>query len=413
MISKKLCVYSLTSVAAVFTLLVLWSCQLTTLAGAGAVSNKEATLNLAAKYEKNILQDISLDGRLLLFYQTSLATRSYAIQLRGGQGKENQPPVYDDVLRVVDRKSGRELGRVKVEFFPQTVQFIPGTSQVFYIEPASNKQKHLFKVWNFATGEAKACSDADATSFRYATVVDAQHALGAVLQKSGGESLGRLALPECSINVTESVNPSDPTSMTRNGFSRSPNNRFLAYVTSDEVIVRDAATLRMLKRIKPPPGLILGNHPTFTPDGKFLLVVASNTIFDNPKTKRYLIYYDTSSYEVARRLDITSWSPPLLEDNQSVSSPLVVTSLSVSPDSRLLAVGFTKQERKGSLIIEQAQIILYDLATGEEIARASHPPINQQHNNPFAAKVTRLAFTPDGKYLLSSTHDTFVWEVGS
>jgi hypothetical protein len=37
--------------------------------------------------------------------------------------------------------------------------------------------------------------------------------------------------------------------------------------------------------------------------------------------------------------------------------------------------------------------------------------VKQQRNDPFAAKVTQLAFTPDGKYLLSSTYDTLMWQL--
>ena len=60
---------------------------------------------------------------------------------------------------------------------------------------------------------------------------------------------------------------------------------------------------------------------------------------------------------------------------------------------------------------QQPQVVLYDLETGNEIARAAHPAVKKNRDDPFATRISRLAFTPDGKYLLSSTHDTFVWEV--
>ncbi|MCA1837225.1 MAG: hypothetical protein LC674_00060 [Actinobacteria bacterium] len=411
MTNKKLYICSLTCIVAALTVALLCACQPASLAGRSVIGTGEKTLKLVTEYKRNILEDISTDGRLLLFYQTSTPTRSYTIPLDGSRGKANQSEVSGNTLRVVERESGREVGSVRVAFFPESVQFVPGRQQVFYTEPTSNKQGLLFKVWNFSRGESKSCNE-DAINFRHASVVDAQHALGAVLQENGGELLGRLSLPECTRTVSEPVNPSNPKSMTWGGLNLSPNKGYLAYGTSEEVIIRDTATLNTVKRIKPAPGLIFGGSPIYTPDGKFLLVVASNTIFDKPETKRFLLFYDTTNYEVARRLDITTWSSPVLRNDRAVNSNVVGTAMAISPDTRLLAVGYTKEERKALSTTEQAQVVLYDLTTGQEVARASHPPVKEQRNDPFPAKISRLAFTPDGKYLLSSTYDTLMWQLG-
>jgi hypothetical protein len=186
----------------------------------------------------------------------------------------------------------------------------------------------------------------------------------------------------------------------------------VAYETRGGVIiVRDTATLKTVKQIEPSSGLIFGGRPIYTPDGKLLLVVASNTTFDKPETRRHLLFYDATSYDVARELDITSWSPPVLREDVAVNSNVIGTAMAISPDSRFLAVGYTKEEKKGFSITEQAHIVVYDLTTGEEVARASHPQVKQQRSDPFAARIGKLAFTPEGKYLLSSTHDTLVWEI--
>jgi hypothetical protein len=375
------------------------------------IGTGEKPLKLATEYKSNILEDISTDGRLLLFYRTSTPTLSYTIPIDGSPSKANQLETSAGTLRVVEREGGREVGSVRVLFFPENVQFTPGTQQVYYTEPTYNKQGRVFRLWNFSTGESKTCSDPDAVNFRHAIMVDAQHAFGVVLQENGGELLGKLTLPDCSQAVTESVNPSNPKSMTWGGLQLSHNKRYLAYGTGEAAIVREAASLKVVKRIEPPSGLIFGGSPIHTQDDKFLLVVASNTIFDKLETKRFLLFYDTTNYEVARRLDITSWSPPVLRDDVAVNSNVVGTAMAVSPDSRVIAVGYTKIKRKAFSTIEQAEVALYDLTTGEEVARVSHPPVKQQHNDPFAAKITRLAFTPDGKYLLSSTHDTLVWQI--
>jgi hypothetical protein len=379
----------------------------------------QKTLKLVGEYIKNKLEDVSPDGELLLFYQTSSPMRTYTIPLDGRQGRANQPETYDDVLRVVERASGRELKRITVEFFPEDVQFIPGTQQVFFKEPkkSGSKLEWRLKIWN-SMGKANTCSDDDAVHSGYITFLNDQHALYADWQETSREHLlGTLTLPDCKRTIIGPVNPSQTKVISgrllgSEGFSLSPGRDQVAYETREEVVfVRDTATLKTVKEIHPSSGLIFGRNPLYTPDGKFLLVVASNTIFDKPETRRYLLFYDTKNYEIARQLDITSWSPPVLRDDVAVNSNALGTAMAVSPDSRLLAVGYTKEERKGFSTTEQAQIALYDLTTGEEVARASHPPVKQQRDDPFIAKVGKLGFTPDGKYLLSSTYDTLVWQI--
>jgi WD40 repeat protein len=148
-----------------------------------------------------------------------------------------------------------------------------------------------------------------------------------------------------------------------------------------------------------------GLEASYTPDGKFLLVPATNTIRDQPDTKRFLYFYDTTNYQLARQLDITSWNPPVVNDEVTFQSNVIGTALAIAPDSRTMAVAYEKGR--------QPQVVLYDLETGKEVGRAVHPAVKESREDPFAARIGKLAFTPDGKYLFSSTHDTFVWEVPS
>jgi hypothetical protein len=384
---------------------------------------KQKMLKLVAEYRKNSLKDISSDGTLMLFYQTSTPMRTYTVPLDGSPSKPNQP-VADDILRIVEREGGRQISRIGTNSFPYSAQFVPGTQQVFYSEQKEHaKPGILEKLWNPTSGQVLVCLDSQLDlqpneTFLNITAISPQKAIGALAQEgSEGDLVVALTLPNCNRTIIGPVNPSDPK--TRFGgvfgsrqFSLSPNRDQVAYETRGGVIiVRDTATLKTVKQIEPSSGLIFGGRPIYTPDGKLLLVVASNTTFDKPETRRHLLFYDATSYDVARELDITSWSPPVLREDVAVNSNDIGTAMAISPDSRFLAVGYTKEEKKGFSITEQAHIVVYDLTTGEEVARASHPQVKQQRSDPFAARIGKLAFTPEGKYLLSSTHDTLVWEI--
>ena len=379
-------------------------------------------LKLAAEYKKNHLEDLSSDGKLMLFYQTSNSIRSFTFPSDGAP-KADQPPTNDDILRVVDRESGREIGRIGIYEFPYSAQFIPGTTQVFYSEGnAFPKRGTREKLWNPASGESLVYLDSSEVlqaneSFSYITAISSQKAIGAVWQKNtGGELLLMLALPSYGRTTIGPVSPSTPEArIAGNGKvlgAYSSVRGQIAYKTMHEevIIIRDTSTLQIVKQIKPSSGLILGDDPIYTSDGKYLLVVASNTTYDMAETQRYLLFYDTTNYEITKKLEVTSWKPPYLGDEVAMNSNYL-GKMAISPDSRMAAVGYTRKKKNIFSTTEQAEIVLYDLLTGEELGRAAHPAIRQKRDDPFAATIGKLAFTPDGKYLLSSTHDTRIWEI--
>jgi hypothetical protein len=193
--------------------------------------------------------------------------------------------------------------------------------------------------------------------------------------------------------------------------SFSPGRKEFAYVAENKLVIRNSATLEVLREINQEAEHQLGWNPIYTPDGRFLVVLATNTIFDKPETKRFLFFYDTRNYELVKRLDITNWKPPVPRGYVSVQSNFISTAMAIGPGSRTIAVAYTSEKTSLFWTTEQAQVVIYDLATGEEIGRASHPKIKQLEDDPFAARIGKLSFTPDGRHLFSTTNDTLVWDV--
>jgi hypothetical protein len=152
----------------------------------------QRTLKLVAEYRKNKLEDISTDGRLL-FYQTSTPIRTYTIPLDSSQGRANEPEVYDDVLRVVELRSAREISRISTISFPYSAQFIPGTHQVFYSEQRGHAKAGLLKkLWNPTSGQVTVCLeelDLQNEALSSITIISPQKAIGALWQKSNGGEL--------------------------------------------------------------------------------------------------------------------------------------------------------------------------------------------------------------------------------
>lgn len=378
-------------------------------------SAEAGTLRLISEYRKNILLDISADGRLLLFYQTGTPTRSFSIPLGGGKGRANQPNTDTDLLRVVERESGREVAHVAVRFFPANERFVPGAHQVFYSEPKpDSREGSEYKLWDFASGGSRVCIEGPQGGFAQPTFLDEHRALGTIWRQGSNStlsesSLGELILPNCSLKVAGTIDPDDPQRGIRGHLALSPAKHHLAYAlrgTMDEVLIREANTLSLIKGIKAPQGLYLGNL-VYTPDGSRLMIIASNTVYDRPDTRRYILFYETTNYSLVRRFDVTGSISGDIDSGSAVNSGLDSNAIALSPDGRMLAVGH--RERRNGVV--EAFITLHDIETGRVLAKASYPRLDYNHNDPFTSKITNLVFTPDGRYLLSSTYDTRVWQI--
>ena len=385
------------------TTLLLISCAVVPLHGYQTTS-----LKAISKFKHNELQEISPDGRLLLFYETNRPMQTYTIR---SDGSTHISKTGDDVLRLVERTSGRELGRIRVEFYPQDIQLIPGTQRVFYTEPklVNGKLEWRLKIWDVGSSEARECSSENVAD-RSFSLVDAQHGV-ALIRNVNGDGFSILSLPDCSQGAVSPVDPSNLNARIEGAISVSPAGKEFAYVAANKLIIRNSATLDVLREINREAEFRLGQSPIYTPDGRFLIVLATNTIFDKPETKRFLFFYDTTNHELVKRLDITNWKPPEVRDDITVQSNFIGTAMAIGSDSTTIAVGYIREKTYMFWRTEQAQVVIYDLATGEEIARGSHPKIKQQDDDPFAARIGKLSFTPDGHQLLSTTNDTLVWDL--
>jgi RNA polymerase sigma factor (sigma-70 family) len=171
------------------------------------------------------------------------------------------------------------------------------------------------------------------------------------------------------------------------GMAFSPDSTRLALCSGTDVFVYlyDAATGKLVQKIGPHPGGMTA--VAFSPDGR---CVAAASMADT-----------VHLWEVAsgqERLRISHGGP-------------VVTTLTLAPDSRMLAAGYDGLHFKGGpngrtvaiLPEERDKVRLWDTADGRQLHRfVGH-----------GGGVTTLAFTPDGRVLLSGCHDTtaLLWDV--
>ncbi|MDQ3132551.1 MAG: hypothetical protein M3Q99_17530 [Acidobacteriota bacterium] len=380
----------------------------------GGINLKE--IKPVTVYKQNQLADISGDGKLLLFYQTRVPMRTYTIPLDGSPGYANQPPVHDDVFRVVERESGREVARLGIQD-PSTTRFTPGTKKIIYKErtkarPFGNESK----IWDYQTGETKLCLNIKKSVYSPA-FVDSNTAFGTVDDENKylGSILTKIDLTNCQTEVIGRIYPLDPNNRVRNntirgsGIKISPDGKLMAYSldSNDKIIFRNTAKPEQIVREIDSAPLYFWSEQRFTPDGKFLITNAADGYMaygGGVQENYYLLIYDMKSFRKVGQI--------VVPVNGQTTIP-ATAQIAVSPDSRLVAATY-KTVKKGTWDnTEQAHVAIYDIASGKQVGKVSHPPLKEKRSDPFRSNISTIIFTPDGKHLLTSISDTYVWDVSN
>jgi hypothetical protein len=359
--------------------------------GNGA-SGRHVRLREVARMRAAMVVDETTDGRHLLFFDGD-ASWGYRINVRGGRvtAKQERFPSGNS-LRVAESGTWATVARIGCSECYRA-QFGPSGKEVFFSDFVRVEGQLVLTrtLWEPASGKVRNCPTDPKVGFGSFVFLEAQTLLGTV-----GRSLARMSVPDCSVSVIGPIDPAEPDRQLNSalGVVLSPDKRYAVLPThpGGGAVVWDVENNKVVRRLDSASSYFEG-EVTFTPDGRRVIFKTSTERRD----RDFLLVYDTATYESRRINHASDFSG--------------ATRLAVSPDSRTLAVSYRTEEETRWRTIERAVIVLYDLETGQEVGRAVHSKTTQKRNKPFAAWIGRLLFTRDGRYLLSSTGDTVVWEV--
>lgn len=343
-----------------------------------------------AFYKLTYLHDISADGRFSLFYD------------------------YAGVLRVVERENGREIAQLAVRAsYP--IRFIPGTTKVIYseykeVKPFGNESK----IWDFQSGKNELCLDVKKNVYSPA-FVDGNTAFGTIddENKSLGSLLTKVNLSNCQTEVIGRIHPLDQNNRLRtntipgSGIKISPDRKLLAYSldSNDKIIFRNTEKPEQIAQEINAAPLYFWSEQRFSPDGKFLITNAADRnqfLGIKENDNYYLLIYDLKSFRQIKQIIIP------VSGDVTISA---VATIAISPDSRFVAASY-KTVKKGFWgNIEQPYVIIYEITTGKEVGKLSHPP-RKEKQLPYWNDIGTLMFTTDGKYLITTAGSgTYVWDL--
>lgn len=385
------------------------------------VRSKEA--KLVKIYKHNQLQDITADGKIL-FHEIKtpiwqgvsyLDKKNIEFYSSGSKasptfsGTLNFPAIKSqNALRVVENESGREIAKKKLGEFHDVVvtQFISNTNKIFY----RNDKQDNFQLWDFKSDVTKVCLKE--VALRYISFLNEREAFGIVdYEKKGilSQLLVKLELPRCKLReIGDIYEPNLDKKFFLHqidsaGITFTTDKKRLFYVVKDKIIIRNTSTFKIERVVKVAPRkLSFFNEPVFTSDGKYLLLQAEGgyetsdrRVWGVEARPCLLLIYDAKTFRKLGQVKVF--------DGQN---------LAVSPDSRFLAIAYRSVREDIFKINEQAHINLFELSTGRKLTTISHKSLaTEKTDGAWRSKVKKMMFTLDGRYLLTSTLDTYVWDV--
>ena len=160
-------------------------------------------------------------------------------------------------------------------------------------------------------------------------LIDQQYGLAVQLIGDKGEFLTRLSLPDCTRFIIGPVDPAYSKGSIWGKLAVSPDKRCVAYTQYSRAIIWNVVQNRVAWTLTTTtPDLFFGRELVYTPDGKILIISATNKPLGGTNKKDYLLLYDTTNYQLLRRLPVP-----------------VMSAMAISPDSRIVAIG-SKEHRK-------------------------------------------------------------------
>lgn len=300
--------------------------------------------------------------------------------------------------------SGREISGIAVGFLPRSVRYFPGSERVIFKQDRTLGDFET-QVWDLRGGAFTCIEGEEAVQFTGMTPIS-ETELVSFRKRGRLHSFVWLRSRDCALFREVPSDPDAPESMFSSTFSAeepaiSPDSSTAAYIVRypksgpDTMILRSLVADLPVKRIRAPEGWLFGGA-RFTPDSRLILAVASRKGMTPSGSggRHCLFFYEAVSGQLVRTLEI---------DGRD--------GLAFSPDGRLMAAGSNEREDLpfgGERV--KAIAVLYDFASGQEVARVEHPWFKWRRG--MWGMLTGLEFSADGQYLVTSTHDVRIWRIG-
>jgi hypothetical protein len=176
---------------------------------------------------------------------------------------------------------------------------------------------------------------------------------------------------------------------TEYGFSISDDRKILAYAFDDVLLSRETEDLAVMWMRHTEPKLKAYNVVISARGSRVAAAIADNAVSHLQRASYIAVYDGKDGSDVAR-----------LQENGTEG-------MALSPDGRLIAIVRGGRDAKGEMV---STVRVHELPSGRALASVVHDHIKNGRHRWLEAGCS-IAFTSDGKYLITSGMATRVWRV--
>ncbi len=355
----------------------------------GLIPTKTSTALTAVGHYKNTrLQDISSDGTMILLYESSNLLDYYNLRTSDSNW-EPKLTKSDGTLRVVRLNTNEEVARLGIAFSPLHAQFVADSNDVFFVEnDANSRTGPLFKLWETKSNKIKACEESNADGVGAARVLDRSVLIASLWKVKQGDILVERSFDDCSKTVLGSVDPENQKHRSWGQFAISPNRRWLVAILygGKTAVIWDLVDKKVLKRLS--ANELFLTDLAFLKDGKTLIVLSTPHPFADQNSDESLLFVDTSSYQITRRLNLPE-----------------IDQFAVSGDNKFIAISHLDRTRDNKIVLA-----ILDFLTGKQLDQIEYPIQEGVKSTKARGQLGPILFTPDNRFLLAgSSVETRVW----
>jgi hypothetical protein len=347
---------------------------------------------LLREFRNAYLVAVSPDSSKMCLYLTKHPQMIFTI--RGSERSYDGGSLRDEALGVIAMGSWAPLYSMQLRDKPQAVSFF-ARSDILYAQTLpfanglgnSDEQQLLISVPSGGVEERVAPYN----GVLYRALSDRKLLGNQYDQKSRNSQLILATAPDfkefsrISFAVTQEREPRNRDS----GVFVSDDRKICLYGAGHSIVCRRTDDLSIIWTRQIEPRMFGVRSFSMTPDGGIVAAAVMDTMFVADQKDYYVGVFEGRNGTPVARLH--------LNGNESIA---------ISPDGKLLAVGQRLRLPTGEM---QPTVAIHDMASGAQVGTVVHDRLYITGTKDFGNDEIKCQFTPDGKYLVTSSIHTKVW----
>jgi WD40 repeat protein len=162
------------------------------------------------------------------------------------------------------------------------------------------------------------------------------------------------------------------------------------YLADHTIVCRRADDLALAWTRKIEPDMFGVRSFSMTPDGGIVAAAVMDTMFIEDQKAYYIGIFAGKDGSLLARLHLNGFE-----------------CLAISPDGKLLGVGQRIRLKSGEM---QSTVNIYEVSSGQQVATIVHDRLRVGRGD-FGNDEIRCEFTPDGRYLITSSIHVKIWDL--